>query len=180
MSTKNYGNKGLSLKEEAFAQARFAGLSSVEAALRAGFSPGNRKGAGVQAARLNARQHVKDRIAELIGSVRVEDDRSRHIDELILLREMAKSRGHTAVAVRSQELLGRVLGVGGDDQTVNMTVHQALADVSSDELRAALAEAIGQNGNLAEIIGGLPATFKHSELPNPDDEPKPAAGEAVH
>ncbi len=177
MTDKNTGNRGLSPKEEAYAQARASGKSGIEAALSCGYSPGSRKGAGVQAARLNARPHIRERIAVLLGSEGVDDARAEHIRELETLREMAKVKGHSAVAVRAQELLGRARGVGGDEHTVNMAVHTPLADVSSSDLRAALASVISQNSSLADLLGDQSAAFKQSDQA---DQTKPDEGKAIH
>jgi UDP-N-acetylglucosamine enolpyruvyl transferase len=113
----------------------------------------------------------------LLGSEGVDDARAEHIRELETLREMAKVKGHSAVAVRAQELLGRARGVGGDEHTVNMSVHTPLSDVSSSDLRAALASVISQNSSLADLLGDQSAAFKQ---PDPDDGSDPDEGKALH
>ena len=109
-------NKALSTREERYAQGRARGLSGTASAIAAGYSahPGT---ASVTSARIAAREHVKARIAALMTSDTIDDDRSAYIAKLVELREAALGRGQVAAATRAQELIGKAQGVSGMPST---------------------------------------------------------------
>jgi hypothetical protein len=160
------GNRPLSPREERYCQSRALGNSGVASCIAAGYSD-NKKTASVTAARLNSREHVKARIAELIDAEAIVDLRSEHVNRLIGLRNQASAKGHTGSAIRAEELIGKAQNLYTESLNI---VHAPLDDASSLEIRLALQAAVEKFG--------LPAP------PAPpaadDDEPQPAAGEAVH
>jgi hypothetical protein len=160
-------NKALSAREELYAVARARGLSGTASAIAAGYSS-NKGTASVTSARINAREHVKARIAALMASDTLDDDRARHIAKLEELRDKAVLKGQVAASIRAQELIGKARGVSGDD-TASITISTPLEDANSSDLRSALQSAIDRFGITA---------FKQPAAD--DDEPQPAAGEAVH
>ena len=98
----------------------------------------------------------------------IDDDRSAYIAKLVELREAALGRGQVAAATRAQELIGKAQGVSGEDQA-SVTIHTALEDASTDQIKSALQSAVDRFG--------VSAAFKQSE---PADQPKPAEGDAIH
>ena len=160
-------NKALSTREERYAQGRARGLSGTASAIAAGYSahPGT---ASVTSARIAAREHVKARIAALMTSDTIDDDRSAYIAKLVELREAALGRGQVAAATRAHELIGKAQGVSGEDQA-SVTIHTALEDASTDQIKSALQSAVDRFG--------VSAAFKQSD---PADQPAPADGDAIH
>mgnify|MGYP003651302650 FL=1 len=160
-------NKALSTREEKYAQGRARGLSGTASAVAAGYSahPGT---ASVTSARIAAREHVKARIAALMVSDTIDDDRSAYVAKLVELREAALGRGQVAAATRAQELIGKALGVSGQDEA-SVTIHTALEDASTDQIKSALQSAVDKFG--------VSAAFKQSDQA---DQPKPDEGKALH
>ena len=98
----------------------------------------------------------------------IDDDRSAYVAKLVELREAALGRGQVAAATRAHELIGKALGVSGEDQT-SVTIHTPLEDASTDQIKSALQSAVDRFG--------VSAAFKQSDQA---DQPKPDEGKALH
>lgn len=131
-------------RHEAFAQERAKGKTVDEAYVLAGFSA-NRG----NAARLNANESVRARIAEIQAkaSKRAEITVQSLADELEEARAIALKEGQTSAAVSATMGKAKLFGLGvenkrvsGTFQVVNLT-HEQIGKLSADE-RAALASAL--------------------------------------
>ena len=165
----------LSVREAKFAAAVASGLTGVDAAIQAGYSS-NRRTASVTATRLAKRPQVRDRIAALTEADPEKTARDDHIAKLIELRDRALSKGHSAAAIRAQELLAKAHGVLGEEasQSTMSTIHSSLDAASTDDIRAALLAAVEK---FAEPSPPEPTI----DPPAPSDPPRPVAGsDAVH
>ncbi len=134
--TRRKMDHGLTVKEEAFAQAKARGLSGTQSAIAAGYSEAGASGTAV---RINKRARVQQRIAELLGADKVGDARQQHLDQLAELRDMAKAKGALQAAVSAEEKRGKVLGLY--EERVVQTIHQPLDDASVEDIRLALVDA---------------------------------------
>jgi hypothetical protein len=161
----------LSPKEAKFCEAVGRGLSGTDACLEAGYSD-NPRTRSVTASRLRKKAHIQARIAEIIQPTQPLDEREKHIRRLESMRDECRAAKSYAAAVRCEELISKARNLTPD--TLDLSVHQPIDQASSPQLIAALSDIFSRHAGLADM-------FKQPAPPAADDdEPKPAAGEAVH
>ena len=118
-------------RHEKYAQNRAKGMTIDKAYVEAGFKR-NRS----NAAQLNAKQHIQDRIAELQGkaaerAIKTVEDIVSQLDED---RELARANGQASAAVSATMGQAKILGLITDKhRVVGITYEEALDALDAEE-----------------------------------------------